>query len=224
MNFTYTKKDWDKARPMLLKSTGLGDALKKYEAIKEKVKHVGQCGLYVDAQLELAKVEKAREGAIKECGTKYTDAKKYLESADPKAELGFLGAFIGNHLVNYLGKARPDLDKKMERVRNRVKVLQVALPIYQDPEKLKTINPKLEAAVRQMLLEDGDDKKVSVSYETGELLEAANPKYRLKTNDALKSIVEKCAAIAEEMKTFKEVQAQAESLARELLPLVPEKK
>ena len=36
--FDYTYQSWDKIRPKLLKSTGLGDSLKKYEIKKNALK------------------------------------------------------------------------------------------------------------------------------------------------------------------------------------------
>lgn len=221
--FTYSKKEWDKARPTLMKSTGLGEALKNYEGIKDKLKSNGLLDFYSDAIQAFGKVEIARQGAIKEAGTKHADAKKFLESADPTAEKGFLAALIANHLINGIGKAEADLKRVTDRVENRLKVFQTALPLYKDPEKAKTVHPKLAAACQQMLHEDGDNKTVKLSPSVAECAEAINPKYQLKKNPALKGVLDKCETIVDQVKNFRETQAQVERLARELLPLVPKK-
>lgn len=90
----YTYEGWKKVRPLLLKSTGLGDVLKKYEAAKKELAKAEMgtiLELFDKAYKAFEEVEKNRTEAIKSCGSTFAEAKKYLEQAKPEQEALRLG-------------------------------------------------------------------------------------------------------------------------------------
>lgn len=106
--FEYKYKWWDKNRPGTLPSTGLGAALKDYEAAQKKLDSSDGLAPYYAAKAALNEAEKAREKAVKKCGVLHKPIKKILEAADADQEAAAL-----------IEAFEPTLDKMVSRVESR---------------------------------------------------------------------------------------------------------
>lgn len=215
--FDYTHKGWDKARPTLLPSTGLGKVLKTYEAERVRCGNKGAnwAEAFADAYKALDDVEKARLEALKLCKEKkHTKAAEYLASADPKGERSLLAAPIGNRLVNLYGTLNDEMTDLENRYDERIKNLKEAI------ESFKNNQISRGAKLGEKLVLDDGNLGVPKFKDQDQFNEALNPKYGLKREPGLVQILTKLQSWRERLKQIGEKRKESEELLRTLRPLV----
>lgn len=140
--FDYTYKAWDKLRPALLPSTGLGEVLKKYE--KEKAKLIDSPLVYrfLDTMTTLNAVEKIRAEAITACGKMFKDTKKELEAADHQGELDALTTAIKDYLVAGLKDASTEIKNLSELIQGKNTFAEGLLKVYKAGKATEELHKK----------------------------------------------------------------------------------
>jgi hypothetical protein len=126
--FDYTFKSWDKLRPPLLKSTGLGDALKKYEAKKNALKSARALSdlmkLRGETEAALEAVEVARKQAGKSCGSLFRDCKAALERADSARELERASGYALTMLNGAIVEGAKEIKDNKVKLDTRLKIAE----------------------------------------------------------------------------------------------------
>lgn len=130
--FLWTYASWDKIRPTLLPSTGLGKLLKEYEKQKaelEQLRIYDFTDYFQDSMKALEKVDKARKEAIASCGKNplFKSAKKALEDADVELEKTGLKHLVHQTLVEGLEKVSKPITQEVVAYKPRVTNAQETL-------------------------------------------------------------------------------------------------
>jgi hypothetical protein len=144
--FPYTYQWWDKSRPTVLPSTGLGAALKTYQAAKKTLGDRPLVKNYFAATAALAKVEELREKVIRKLGLPDKPLKKILEDADGAAERRELVALAEDKFERVAEKAEADLRTMLERNKNSIARCQERLEALEkgaDPVQVKLAAEKI---------------------------------------------------------------------------------
>lgn len=159
--FDYTYKSWDKIRPKLLKSTGLGDALKKYEAKKAALKSARALSDLVKLQGEavaaLDAVEAARGAAIKACGAMFADCKATLQRADAARERARATGYALTKLNETIVAAAAELKNDRKKLDDRLKLAQDRLKAVMAIKAKDDKNEKTLEQLKRIYAGEGDD-------------------------------------------------------------------
>ncbi|HEY1067681.1 MAG TPA: hypothetical protein VGE52_16270 [Pirellulales bacterium] len=171
-DFDYTSKTWDSIRPTLLKKTGLGEALKKYETKKAALKDAAGVAEIMAAHKEavsaLEAVDDAIEKAITACGTSHKDCKTALEkakSAEEKKRIDGYPVTKFNALINDAAKELKQAETLYgNRLSEAEKMHKALSEIGEQPtlEQAKTLTD-----ARRIYAGDGDEHGRSLMGDFG---------------------------------------------------------